>query len=252
MISAIVLTKNEGKTLDRCLKSLSWCDEVIVIDDGSTDKTLQIAQKYTTNIYPRNLNNNFSEQRNYGLGLAKGEWVLFIDADEEVLPALQREIKSQIGQEKVNGFYLKRKDLLFGRWLIHGETAKVRLLRLARRGMGLWSREVDEIWEVSGQTRTLANPLLHFHHQTLTKFLEALNERSTLNAESFYNQGLKLSLKEWFKPLAKFIQNYLLRLGFLDGIQGLLLAVLMSFHSFLVRGKLYLLWQKKEGDSEEK
>jgi glycosyltransferase involved in cell wall biosynthesis len=252
MISAIVLTKNEEKILDRCLKSLSWCGEIIVVDDGSTDRTLKVAQKYTAHIYSRKLNNNFSGQRNYGLGLAKGKWILFVDADEEVTPALQQEIKSQIGQEGVNGFYLKRKDFLFGRWLKYGETPKVRLLRLARRGAGYWSREVDEIWEVKGPTKTLTNSLLHYHHQTLAGFLEALNERSTLNAESFFKQGQRLNLKEWLKPSAKFIQNYLFRLGFLDGIPGLLLAVLMSFHSFLVRGKLYLLWRKKRGNHEGK
>jgi len=256
MISAVVLTKNEEKNLERCLRSLQWCSEIIVIDDNSTDKTLEIAQEFRTKIFKKDLNEDFAQQRNFALRqgfdgelsrTAQGEWVLFVDADEEVSRELKDEILRETKEALVNGFYLKRKDYLFGKWLKYGETGNFKILRLGRRGAGLWERGVDEIWKINGLTKTLQTPLLHYPHQTIKEFLESINERSSLNAKVFYSQGKRAGFFEWLKPFLKFIQNYFFKLGFLDGIQGFLLAVLMSFHSFLVRGKLFLLWKKEGG-----
>lgn len=248
MISAVVLTKNEENNLKRCLSSLCWCDEIILIDDFSSDNTLKIAEEYKTKVFQRNLEGNFSDQRNFGLKKAAGEWVLFVDADEEVPKRLKQEIiKATQNAKGINGFYLKRKDYFLGKWLGFGETARVRLLRLGRKGAGEWQGKVDEVWEIGGIKKTLKTPLLHYPHPNLTQFLESINERSTLNAQRFYEEGKRVSFFDWLKPGLKFFQNYFLRLGFLDGIQGFIFAILMSFHSFLVRGKLYLIWRKKGG-----
>jgi glycosyltransferase involved in cell wall biosynthesis len=246
MISAIVLTKNEQKSLEVCLKTLKWCDEVIVIDDYSEDKTAQMAEKLGAKVMKHHLDEDFSAQRNFGLRQAKNTWVLFIDADEKVSPQLRAEIQRAIKGE-INGFYLKRTDFLFGRELKHGETSKVRLLRLARKNAGEWRRRVDETWEIKGQTTTLDNPLLHSPHPTMNDFLKSINFKSSLNAQAFYEEGKQTRFWDWFKPPVKFIQNWILRLGFLDGMPGFIMALMMSFHSFLVRAKLYLLWKQKGG-----
>src|SRR3989338_3704487 len=132
MISAVILTKNEKKNIKDCLQSLNWCDEIIVIDDDSEDKTVEIVknlklktQNYNSKlkIYKRSLNNDFSSQRNFGLSKAIGDWVLFIDADERVSKALALEIsnlKSQISN--LNGFYIRRRDFMWGRELRYGEA----------------------------------------------------------------------------------------------------------------------------------
>jgi len=255
MISAIVLTKNEEKNIKECLEGLQWCDEVLVIDDYSLDKTVQIARKLGAKVIKHSLGNDFSQQRNFALTQTKGEWVFFVDADERVSPALATEIKelthdNAVARKCAKGFYLKRWDFFMGRWLKHGEVGGVRglggvkILRLARRDAGEWIRRVDEKWVVKGKTKTLESPLLHYPHPNLTEFLTSISGRSTLNAAEFYQEGKKIILWEWFKPLAKFIQNYFLKLGILDGVQGFVFAVLMSLHSFLVRGKLYILWAR--------
>lgn len=247
-ISVVVLIKNEEKNIERCLRSLVWADELILIDDGSDDKTIGIAKKFGAKVYHHPLENNFANQRNFGLSKALNDWVFFVDADEEVPIELKSEILREVSNNKeVRGFYLKRKDSFFGKWLNFGETAGIQLLRLGKRGEGNWRRGVDEVWEIKGETKTLTSPLLHYPHPTLKEYLESINERSTLNAEIFYNERKRITLLEWLKPGAKFFQNYFIKLGFFDGVPGFLVAVFMSFHSFLVRGKLYLLWRKKSG-----
>lgn len=258
MISAVILTKNEAKNIGECIAGLKWCDEIIVIDDRSTDDTVnQISkikdknQNLNIKILTRELNENFNEQRNYGLDKAKGDWVFFVDADERVSEKLKEEICSRLrSNNNINGYYFKRIDNFLGKWLKYGEIGGVRILRLARKNTGKWVRRVDEIWNVGGKTDTLNNPLLHYSHKSLDEFIESINQRSSLNAQVFYDGNIKLNFLEWLKPLFKFINSYFFKLGFLDGIQGFVFAVFMSLHSFMVRGKLYLLWKRNENDKK--
>jgi glycosyltransferase involved in cell wall biosynthesis len=247
MISAVVLTKNEEKNIEDCLKSLSWCDETIVIDDNSTDKTVEIAKKSGAKTFTHSLNDDFSAQRNFALKQAKGDWVLFVDADEIVSSALWYEIMATTNdpRSEYSGFYLLRKDIMWGKELNYGETGNIKLLRLAKKDTGSWVGKVHETWIVKGKTKTLKNPLTHQPHQTVKEFLQEINYYTDLRAQELHNKKVKVF---WWGitlyPKAKFIQNYFLKLGFLDGLPGLVIAFLMSFHSFLVRGKLWLLWQK--------
>lgn len=244
LISVVILTKNEEENLERCLESVKWVDEIVIVDDYSKDKTVEIAQKFGTKVYFRSLDGNFSNQRNYGLDKATGEWILFVDADEEVTETLKNEISKKIKNHKFEAFRLKRSDFFCGKWLKYGETGAVKLIRLAKKGIGKWEGLVDEKWNVKGRIGTLNSPLLHYSHPNLSQFLVSINERSTLNAKGFYNKRKRLNIIEWLKPFFKFILNYFLRLGWLDGTHGFVFSVLMSFHSFLVRGKLYLIWRK--------
>ncbi len=246
MISAVVLAKNEEKNINECLNSVSFCDEVLVIDDNSTDKTREIAEKLGAKVIGHNLRGDFSQQRNFGLEQAKGNWVLFVDADERISPKLREEIIENTQKSNKKGFYLKRIDFFMGTWLKYGEIADIKLLRLGRKDAGKWERPVDEIWKIERNTVTLRNPLLHYSHPNLTQFLENINQRSTINAEHLFKTGHKMNLFEWSKPKFKFIQNYFLRLGFLDKTAGFVFAVLMSLHSFSVRVKLYLLIKRHE------
>lgn len=247
MISAVVLTRNEEKNIQDCLEGLSWCKEILVIDDNSSDQTRAMAQKLGARVLEHSLGNDFAQQRNFGLKEAKHDWIFFVDADERVSPELAEEIKKKITKTTTGGFYFKRIDFFMGRWLRHGEVGKIRILRLARRGSGHWERNVDEKWKVEGETETFKNPLFHYPHQTLSEFLTSINERSDLNAECFYQEGRKTSFLEWLKPLGKFVWNYFFLFGFLDQTAGFVFGVLMSLHSFLVRGKLYLLWRRRGG-----
>jgi len=262
MISTVVLTKNEEKNIVDCLESLLWCDEIIVIDDNSEDRTVEIvqnsklrAQNYSSKlkIYKRSLNNDFATQRNYGLSKANGDWVLFVDADERVPEALASEIinlirltgSGQISNE-YNGFYIKRRDFMWGKELKHGETGNIYLLRLAKKNKGKWEGRVHEEWKIEGRIGTLKNHLDHYPHPTISEFLSDINFYTDLRAKELFEKGLRSNfISILFYPTAKFLSNYFLKLGFLDGMQGLAFAIMMSFHSFLVRGKLWHLWNTR-------
>ncbi|RJR25253.1 glycosyltransferase family 2 protein [Candidatus Microgenomates bacterium] len=247
-ISAVVLAKNEEKNIKECLDGLKWCDEIIVIDDDSVDKTAAIAKKQGAKVFKRQLEADFASQRNFGLQKASHDWIFFVDADERVGEDLAEEIKARLNQGSLpSGFFIKRIDFFGGKFLKYGETDSIKLLRLARRGSGEWKRAVDETWEIGGEKSELKSPLRHYSHLSLTDFLTSINERSTLNARVFYNEGKRVTFFEWLKPAAKFIRNYFFNLGFLDGTAGFVFAVLMSLHSFLVRGKLYLIWRREGG-----
>ncbi len=243
-ISAIVLTKNEEKNIEDCLASLSWCDEIIVIDDNSTDATAEIAKKHKTTVVSHALGSDFAKQRNFGLEIAKGDWILFVDADERISDALASEIKrkAQNANFKANGYFIKRHDHLWGKVLKHGEQGKGTFLRLVRKGRGKWTGSVHEVLRVKGPTAILTHPIEHFPHPTLAEFLHEINFYSSLRATELHKQGAHVHwLDIIIYPRAKFLQDYVYKLGFLDGIEGFIAALIMSFHSFLVRGKLWLL-----------
>ena len=246
-LSAIVLTKNEESNIKECIDRLDFCDEVIIIDDNSSDKTTDLTEKLGAKVFKRKLGDNFAAQRNFGLNKAQGKWVLFIDADERVTEDLRNEIVQIINNPLLNyvGLYLKRADYMWGKKLKHGEIASIKLLRLARRKVGKWRRRVHEVWEVGGRTRELKNPLIHYPHPTLTDFIASVNNMSSLHAKANLEEGKKSSLiKIIVLPIGKFILNFILKMGFLDGIQGFIVALVMSFHSYLAWSKLWFLQRK--------
>lgn len=246
MISAVVLAHNDEAHLRATLTSLAWCDERMVIDDYSNDATPEIAKKGGAHVYKRHLDNDFAAQRNFGLSKAKGDWVFFVDSDEVVSDELAEEIKKATQQEEYVGFYVRRTDFMFGRWLAHGETSRVRLLRLARKDAGQWTRPVHEVWNMHGDVGELFTPLKHFPHQNVAQFLDEINVYSSLNARYLYDQ--KVSVSWWHivgYPVGKFFLNFIFYLGFLDGTAGALVAIFMSLHSFLTRAKLWQLWDRR-------
>lgn len=263
MISAIVLTKNSSKSIKKCLQPLKLADEIIVIDDYSTDQTLKIVRKFGAKVFQRKLAGDFSAQKNFGLKKAKSEWVLFVDSDELISVELAVEIQSQVSlrgcrcntgrrgnlrkSSKINGFYLKRHDKFLGKWLRFGETANVKLLRLARKNSGKWQGKVHETWNIKGKIKELKNPLLHDHSISVSEFLKRINWYSNLRAKELYQKKVKEGLwKIFIFPIGKFFVNYFVKLGILDGFPGLIMAIFMSWHSLSVRVKLRLSWVKKD------
>lgn len=239
-LSIVVLTHNDESKIVDCLDGLGFADELIIIDDNSHDRTVELAKQFTDKIFVRELNKNFSNQRNFALNNVHSTWGLFVDSDELVSDALRNEILEAIKQKEVSGFYIKRFDYVWGKKMTHGELSQVRLLRLAKKEDGKWHGKVHETWKVIGKTEELTQPLFHVPHQNIREFVSDVDEYSTLRAEELREKGVKASFFHVIcYPLAKFIQNYVLRQGYKDGIPGMLYALMMSFHSFLVRAKLY-------------
>lgn len=248
-LTIVVLSHNEADTIKRCLTSISWCNDVILLDDSS-DETVEIAKKIipesSLRIVSVSERADFAKLRNVGLEKARHEWVLFLDADEVVSEELYEELDSSAtadgNDSDINGYYLKRKDFFLGKWLASGETRDVRLLKLGKKSAGSWKRRVHEVWNIKEETRFLHSPLLHYPHPTLSEFLSRINRWTDIDAQVFYDQGIR---SNWWKiigyPVGKFLRNYFLKQGFRDGMPGLIMALMMSLHSFLTRAKLFFL-----------
>ena len=247
-ISVIILSHNEEQNITDCVESVPQEWEIIVIDDDSSDRTVALAEslKRDIKVFKHSLNNNFSEQRNFGLSKATCEWILFLDADERLNKNLIEELEAKTRQEINNGFRIKRVDHMWGKTLQFGELKNMWLLRFAKRGSGEWTGKVHEVWNIKGKIGKTTQVLDHYPHPTITEFLKEINFYTTLRARELYKSKAKVSgIDIILYPKAKFLQNYFWRLGFKDGIPGFIYAVLMSFHSFLVRGKLWLLYHQK-------
>lgn len=196
---------------------------------------------------------NFTAARNAELAKVKTKWVLFIDSDETVTKELKEEIELAIENNDYEAYYLRRIDNFLGRELRHGETGNAHFIRLAKKDFGQWTRPVHEVWSPVGAKRGLSvkigvlkNPIMHNSHPTIASFMDKINKYSTLEAEYRFAQGIRSNMfKIAIYPFAKFKLNYFLRLGFLDGVPGTIMAIMMSFHSYLTWTKLYLLWHKK-------
>lgn len=240
-VSTVILYTVVDAKLKKAVESVLWCNEVILLGDAPHKNTRYPGEKdgrvrWVKKPFPR----NFAEQRNFGLSLAKKKWVLFLDSDEIISPDLRDEMLSAVERDDIVGYFVKRQDVFMGRILRHGEPSQVALLRLARKDAGEWKRPVHEYWAVKGKTDILTNPLYHDPHASVSAFLGKIDLYTTLEAEYRKSMGVPFSLLECLVyPVVKFLQNYVFRLGMLDGFPGLAMAYIMSMHSCIVRIKMY-------------
>lgn len=188
---------------------------------------------------------DFAEARNEALFRAPTEWVMFVDNDEEVTPELRAEIEKAVISDRYDAYEVERIDTFLGRRLAYGETAHARFIRLGRRTAGTWVRPVHEVWKIEGTVGKLTHPLYHTPHATMGSFLSKINRYSTLEAEYRYSKGsISTLIYIVVFPVAKFLKNYIWLQGYRDGVPGIIMAIMMSFHSFLTWSKLYILWHK--------
>ncbi len=249
MLSAVIIAKDEEATIEKLVGSLSFCDEVVVIDNNSSDQTEKWAKAAGAIVYEDKTEGDFSHLRNYGLEKAQGDWILFVDADETVSKELAGEIKQVIDEKKsINVYAIKRRDFFWGKELNFGEPYSIAhqgIIRLIKKGTGSFEGRVHETFKTTEQIAILKNHLLHNAHSGVADFLKNINHYSTIRAHELFERKEKVTIFHIvFFPIFKFIYTFFLRLGFRDGPAGFVYCFLMSFHSYLVRTKLYLLYQK--------
>ncbi len=243
-ITAIILAKNEESRIKEAIKTVSFCDEILVIDDESTDKTAELVQNAGAQFISHPKQNGFAGQRNWAMEQAKHDWILFIDADEEIPEELRKEIGHIVKQKQleISSYFIPRRDFFWQHEMKYGETKKARtlgILRLMKKGSGVWMGSVHEIFLAAGKTGALTGFINHTSHTSLEDFIEDVNVYSTMRAEELYKQEKHVSILEIiFFPFGKFIYTYFILGGFLDGAAGFVYSFVMSFHSFLVRAKL--------------
>ncbi|MBI4637827.1 MAG: glycosyltransferase family 2 protein [Candidatus Rokubacteria bacterium] len=240
-LSVVVIAWNEEERLRDCLGSVGWADEVVVVDAESGDKTVQIAREFTDHVLIRPWG-GFADQKNFALGQASGDWVLSLDADEEVSPELREEIVALLlGGAAHDGYAIPRRNLFWGAWVRHGRLYPDWQLRLFRRGHGRFvPRAVHESAQVDGPVGRLRSPLLHRSYRDVSDFLERMNRYSSLAAEEAVRAGQRASVRDLvLRPLGRFVSMYLVSGGCLDGWRGFLLAVLYSYYVFIRTAKIW-------------
>jgi glycosyltransferase involved in cell wall biosynthesis len=233
-ISVAIITQNEERNIRGCLESVRWADEIVVVDNGSTDRTQAICREYGARVFQEDWK-GYSGQKNSAIEKARNEWVLSLDADERILPELLREMERNLDEDpSVDGYWIPRKNFFLGRWIRRCGWYPDLNLRLFRKSRGRFGeRAVHERVEIQGRTVTLSNPLIHETYRSLSDFFQRMDRYSTLAAEEMQRAGRKFRwVDAFFRPPFTFLQMYLLRAGFLEGYSGWLLSVLYSFYTF--------------------
>jgi len=254
-LSVAIITLNEEDNLARTLNSVRFADEIVVVDSGSTDGTVDVARSFGAKVFSEAWK-GFALQKNSAIDQCAGTWVLSLDADEELTDDLQTEIRNMLEVDseivpQVDGYWLRLRHVFLGRWMRYGGYYPDLKLRLFRRvtssGVAHFTdRPVHESVAVAGRVETMKNDFLHHGYPSLEIYLEHMNRYSTLGARIVAGKG-KIS-RSWLAfcwnvvlvPLLTFVWNYVLRLGFLDGREGLLLHL---YHSAYISWKYAKAWQ---------
>ncbi|MBI2216385.1 MAG: glycosyltransferase family 2 protein [Candidatus Rokubacteria bacterium] len=240
-LSVTIVTWNEEERLAACLESVTWADEIIVVDAGSEDKTVEIARGFTDQVFTRSWV-GFAAQKNFALDRASGDWVLSLDADEAVTPELRDEIvKILASGEGPAGYAVPRRNVFWGRWVRHGRLYPDWQIRLFRRGRGRFvDRSVHESVAIDGTVGRLDGALVHRSYRDVADFLARTNRYTTLAADEWVRAGRSVGLGDLaVRPLGRFLSMYLVHRGFLDGWRGFLLAVLYAYYVFIRSAKIW-------------
>ncbi len=238
-ISACIITFNEEHNIGECLESLAWVDEIIVIDSGSTDRTEEICKKNGARFFVHSFT-GFRDQKNAALEKASNDWIISLDADERVTAGLREEILLLLEEHRLDGYHIPRLNHYGHKLIKHSGWYPDNKIRLWRKSKGKWiGRNVHEKVEVNGRVGFCKNGIVHFTFRSVSDHLKKIDLYSSLAARERANAGERFSLMKLLcKPPAKFIRSYMLKLGFLDGIEGIIIAMMSCSMKFLEEVKL--------------
>jgi glycosyltransferase involved in cell wall biosynthesis len=246
MLSVIIITKNEFDQIRECLESVQWADEIVVLDSGSTDGTVNICREFTEKVFETDWP-GFGQQKNRALEKTTGDWVISIDADERVSPELRQEIEQAMSSQQYQGYKIPRSSYYCGRRIHHSGWCPDYIVRLFRRDSSRFTDSlVHEHVEVQGPVGRLRAPLIHYSFGNFEEVLDKVNRYSTYNAEMLMKAGKSSSvLKATSRGLWAFIKTYIFRAGFLDGRHGFMLAVSNAEGTYYKYVKLILLQETR-------
>ena len=253
LLSAAVVAGDAARSLEQCLESLAFCDEVVVVvDSRSRDGTAEIARRFTPNV-AEELWRGYVAQKNLALDRTRGQWVLVVDADEVVSDTLRRNVECVVtnGEAEVVGYTVARRTHYLGQWIAHSGWYPDRKLRLFRRDAGCWTGEDlhDRVEVRGGSVEAIDGDLLHYSYEDLADHLRRIDRYSTLAAQSLWRSGERFRL--WhllLRPPARFVRSYILRGGVLDGKAGLAIGMLNAFYAFCKYAKLWELSLKEPSE----
>ena len=245
-ISVIIITKNESLNIRACLESVTWANEIIVVDSGSQDNTVSICREFTPHVYSHDWP-GFGPQKNRALTYATKDWVLSLDADERITPELCAEIQSAMNERDIHAYEIPRLSSFCGRYIHHSGWRPDYVTRLFRRQSAVFSDDlVHERVIVTGVTGRLRQSILHESFRDADELLKKINHYSTAGALMLHNKGRTSTLKNAIAhALWAFFRTYIIRAGFLDGREGFMLAVSTAEGTYYRYIKLMLMANKK-------
>jgi (heptosyl)LPS beta-1,4-glucosyltransferase len=232
-LAAVVLTKNEEHNITECLQTLAWADRLCVLDSVSTDRTVELARQAGAEVQQHAFV-NYADQRDTALQMFAAEWVFFVDADERATPELEAEIRRVIADEFAVGWWVPRRNYIWGRWIRHAGWFPDYQLRLLKRGFARYdpTHEVHEIVQLDGPEGHLQNPLTHYNYTTVGQFLRKQDFYATYEASVLVRQGIHPRPHSVIlQPLREFWRRYISLEGYKDGGHGLFLSVLMAYYT---------------------
>lgn len=248
-ISVIIITKNEEKNIEDCLKSAEWADEIIIVDSESKDKTVEIAGKYTDRIFIREWE-GYSKQKKYALSCARNEWVLSIDADERISPELRAEIQNGL-DENYNGFSISRKNYFLGKHITGCGWDNDYQLRLFKKSVTeITDNLVHESFIVKGATGQLKKRILHYSYRTLRDAITKMNNYSSLEAKQKYRTKNVSPVDFIIHPASAFIQYFIVKKGYKDGKYGLMVSLLHAMTNMQIYMKMWELKNKEKSNAD--
>ena len=252
-LSVVIIARNEEKNIRRCLQSVAWASEIVLVDSGSDDGTVEIAREFNVNVIDRPFT-GYGPAKKEAVNNATSDWILSIDADEEVSPRLKDEITNILADENVQcaGYFVRRKTLFLGRWIKHCGWYPDYILRLFRKSHGDFNEAVvHEKVVLSGATGHLKGELLHYSYPSLEDYLRKSNWYTTLGANEAFKKGIRAG---WFdiviKPILSFISHYIVRQGFRDGLEGFMVSALSAVAVMNKYTKLRELHRNGKGTDE--
>lgn len=240
MISVTIITLNEEENIEKAIKSvLDLADEIIVVDSGSKDRTVEIAKKLGAKVFFRQFD-NFANQKNYAVSKASNDWILAVDADEEISQKLAQEIKKSVENKQYSGYLISRRNFILGQEIKHSRWSPDKHIWLWKKEQGKWIGDVHEEVKVLGKVGQLKEAKINYQSGGMDVFLQKNDFYASLLARSLYQKGVKFSLPHLiYDPLFEFLLRYFYKLGFLDGLKGLILCYLMGIYKLSVWIKIY-------------
>lgn len=253
-ISVVINTLNEEKNLPRAMASVkNLADEVVVVDMNSDDKTSEIAKKLGARVYAHKRTGYVEPARNFAISKASNEWVLILDADEEITPALSAEIKRKIKSSKPDYYRIPRKNIIFGRFIKHSRWWPDMNIRLFKKGSVSWNEIIHTVPLTIGtgenfpEKESLA--IIHHSYDSIESYLERMNRYTTYNAKIKVDEGYKFLWKDIVvKPMGEFLSRYFYGQGYKDGLHGLALSFLQAFSELSVYLKVWQIEKFNEQD----
>ena len=255
MVSAIVVCFNEERNIGACLDSLSWCDEIVVVDSFSTDRTVEICRQYTERVVQRQWA-GYRDQKAFAHSLATKDWVFLVDSDERVSPELRDEIKESLlaYDGAYAGFSVPRLVFYLGRWWWRGGWYPDYDVRLFRRDRATWGgTDPHEKILVDGEVRRLRNPLYHFSYHDIEDHVQRINRYTSISSRELFHEHKSWRMRDaLLRPPFRFFRSYILNRGFLEGFAGFYVALTAAVYVFLKYAKLWELELKRKDEGDRK